>query len=67
MTAYTKQNLKMFKTWDVIAYAATLVTTRAFLLMLTLGILHSEWKAVPAFGFWACLAVSMTLWGLVKK
>jgi hypothetical protein len=67
VTAYTKEKPRGFKIWDVFAYTTTLVTGRAFLLMLTLGILHSEWQVVPAFGFWACLAMSMTLWGLVKR
>lgn len=37
----------------------TIVVSRAFLLMLALGIVHLQWSAsVPALGFWECMALS---------
>jgi hypothetical protein len=56
---------KMYEIW---ASGLTLIALRALLLMLTLGILHHDWSsAIPALGFWACVILSMTFFGLVKR
>lgn len=34
-----------------------MVVTCAPTLMLSLGILHDEWSAIPPFGFWECAAL----------
>ena len=44
---------------SVVSLFVVIVVTRAFLLMLALGILHLQWSAsVPALSFWECTVLS---------
>lgn len=45
----------------LVAFAAGFAVVGAFPVMLALGILHSYWHGVPAFGF---LPTLVLLWGL---
>lgn len=63
-----KRDSQGWKIYNACAYAVSLIAGRAYLFMLTLGVLHHDWiPEVPALGFGACLIVSMTLWGLIKR
>ena len=57
--------MKVFTVIGIIAVAAALAFPIAILgglpLMLALGICHHQWPQVPAFGFWASVAL---LWAL---
>lgn len=45
----------------VVLFAAGFALAGAFPVMIAMGILHSYWHGVPAFGFWATLVL---LWAL---